>query len=54
VLIQDLFEFVRTGMSPTGKVLGEFRATGTRSVYTERVQAAGFTIHPALSQSSQG
>ena len=54
VLTQDLFEFVRTGMSPTGKVVGEFRATGTRSVYTERIQAAGYTIHPALSRTPQG
>jgi pilus assembly protein CpaF len=54
VLTQDLFEFVRTGLSPTGKVLGEFHATGTRSVYTERIQAAGYTIHPALSRVSQG
>jgi pilus assembly protein CpaF len=54
VLTQDLFEFVRTGLSPTGKVLGEFRATGTRSVYTERIQAAGLTILPVLSRSSQG
>ena len=53
-LTQDLFEFVRTGLSPTGKVLGEFHATGTRSVYTERIQAAGYTIHPALSRVSQG
>jgi pilus assembly protein CpaF len=54
VLTQDLFEFVRTGMSPIGKVLGTFHATGTRSVFTERIQAAGHTIHPALSQTSQG
>ena len=54
VLTQDLFDFVQTGVSPTGKVLGEFRATGTRSVYTERIQAAGYTIHPALSRTSQG
>jgi pilus assembly protein CpaF len=54
VLTQDLFEFVQTGVSPTGKVLGEFHATGTRSVYTERIQAAGYSIHPALSRTSQG
>ena len=41
VLMQDLFEFVQTGLSPTGKVLGEFRSTGIRSKYTDKMLAAG-------------
>jgi pilus assembly protein CpaF len=44
VLMQDLFEFVRTGLSPTGKVVGEFRATGVRSKYTEKMMAAGYPL----------
>ncbi len=44
VLMQDLFEFVRTGVSPTGKVLGEFRATGIRSKYTDKMMAAGYPL----------
>jgi pilus assembly protein CpaF len=42
VLIQDLFEYVRTGIDSEGVVTGSFRATGTRSIYTERMQTAGF------------
>jgi pilus assembly protein CpaF len=42
VLTQDLFEYVRAGIDADGIVLGSFRATGTRSTYTERMQAAGF------------
>jgi pilus assembly protein CpaF len=44
VLTQDLFEYVRSGVDPTGKVLGHFRATGTRPFYTERFEAAGFIL----------
>jgi pilus assembly protein CpaF len=42
IMLQDLFEFQRTGLSPTGKVLGQYRSTGIRSTYTERVEQAGF------------
>jgi pilus assembly protein CpaF len=42
VLTQDLFEYVRTGIDSEGVVLGSFRATGTRSIYAERMQTAGF------------
>jgi pilus assembly protein CpaF len=44
VLTQDLFEYLRTGVGPTGGVLGHFRTTGTRPFYTERFEAAGFAV----------
>jgi pilus assembly protein CpaF len=44
VMMQDLFEFKRTGIGQGGKVLGQFRFTGIRSMYTERVAAAGFRL----------
>jgi pilus assembly protein CpaF len=44
VLMEDLFEFVRTGSSPTGKVLGEFRSTGIRSKYADKMLAAGYPL----------
>jgi pilus assembly protein CpaF len=48
VLAQDLFEFVQTGMNANGMVEGYFRNTGTRSVYTERIEAAGLSLHRGL------
>ncbi len=42
IMLQDLFEFQRTGISPSGKVLGQFRSTGIRSAYTERIELGGF------------
>jgi pilus assembly protein CpaF len=47
VEMQDVYEFVRTGISPRGKVLGSFRGTGARPVCMDRLKAYG--IH--LSQS---
>src|ERR1700726_1156000 len=44
VMMQALFEFKRTGIGQGGKVLGQFRFTDIRSMYTERVAAAGFRL----------
>jgi pilus assembly protein CpaF len=44
VMMQDLFEFKRTGIGEGGKVLGQFRFTDIRSMYTDRVAAAGYRI----------
>jgi pilus assembly protein CpaF len=48
VMMQDLFEYVRTGTSPEGKVIGEFRPTGIRSFYTQRLEAAGLRVDSSL------
>jgi pilus assembly protein CpaF len=39
--LQDLFEFVQTGVDGEGIVQGHFRATGVRSRYRERLVARG-------------
>ncbi len=41
VTMQDLFEFVRTGIGSGGELLGSFRPTGIRSNYIKRFEAAG-------------
>jgi len=43
VLMQDLFEYVISGTSPTGTVVGEFRNTGINSIHTEKMLAAGYS-----------
>jgi pilus assembly protein CpaF len=50
VMMQDLFEFKRTGIGQGGKVLGQFRFTGIRSMYTDRVAAAGYRIDMSPTQ----
>jgi pilus assembly protein CpaF len=45
VLMQDLFEFIHTGLSAKGKVLGDFHATGINSIHTEKMLASGYSPH---------
>jgi pilus assembly protein CpaF len=47
VMMQDLFEFKRTGVNSAGKVVGSFRATGIRSAYAERIEIGGYRL-PSL------
>jgi pilus assembly protein CpaF len=47
IMMQDLFEFVRTGTGPDGRILGEFRSTGIRSSYAHQIEIAGFKLDPA-------
>ncbi len=46
IMMQDLYEFARTGISAEGEVLGSFRASGIRSTYTRRLEAAGIRADP--------
>jgi pilus assembly protein CpaF len=41
IQIQDLFEFVQTGIAPDGRVAGQFRTTGLRTRFFDRLVAAG-------------
>ncbi|HZO82647.1 MAG TPA: CpaF family protein [Candidatus Binataceae bacterium] len=44
IMMQDLFEFVRSGIDASGKVLGEYRSTGIRSTYAQRIELAGYKL----------
>jgi pilus assembly protein CpaF len=44
ITMQDIFVFERTGISPQGKVMGRFRATGIRPKCTDRIAASGITL----------
>jgi len=44
VTMQDLFVFERTGLSPDGRVLGEFRATGVHPACAELLEASGVPL----------
>jgi pilus assembly protein CpaF len=48
VMMQDLFEFKRTGVGPGGQVLGNFVAAGIRSTYSQRLEAAGLRLDGRL------
>jgi pilus assembly protein CpaF len=42
IMMQDLFEFVRADTTEAGKINGNFHATGIRSMYTQRLEIAGY------------
>ena len=44
ITMQEIFVFERLGISPEGKVLGRFRATGVRPKVAERLKASGIHL----------
>jgi pilus assembly protein CpaF len=46
--IQDLFVFERKGISPSGRVLGSFRATGVRPLAIGRLKACGIELPESI------
>jgi pilus assembly protein CpaF len=50
VMMQDLYEFVRTGITSTGKIVGTFRPTGIRSTYMAQLEQAGYRSERASNE----
>src|SRR5712692_5045382 len=48
VELQELFTFERLGVTPSGKVLGKFRATGARPIAMERLKACGIHLSDSI------
>jgi len=44
VSMQDVFVFEKHGISPEGRVLGTFTATGIRPKFADKLQASGISI----------
>jgi pilus assembly protein CpaF len=44
VSLQDVFVFDRQGISPDGRVMGAFTATGVRPNFSERLNASGISV----------
>src|SRR5271163_4118893 len=48
ITLQDIFVFEKRGISPEGKVLGRFAATGIRPKFYEKLLAAGIRLRADL------
>jgi pilus assembly protein CpaF len=48
ITLQDIFVFEKRGVSPDGKVLGRFAATGIRPKFYEKLLAAGIRLSPDI------
>jgi pilus assembly protein CpaF len=53
ITMQDIFVFDKTGLSPDGKVIGQFRATGIRPKASERLSASGIELPMELFEHHQ-
>ncbi len=48
ITMQEIFRFVRTGVGPRGEVVGQFRPTGIRPRFSERLEQYGFKLPPHI------
>jgi pilus assembly protein CpaF len=48
ITMQEIFQYERLGIGEDGEVLGQYRATGIRPRFTERLRAAGIELPTAL------
>ena len=48
VEMQDIYEFERSGVSPRGKVLGRFHASGARPICLDRLKAYGIHLSTSI------
>ena len=48
VTLQDIFVFDRLGIGPHGRVLGRFRATGARPMFSEQLIASGIEVPESI------
>jgi pilus assembly protein CpaF len=48
ITMQEIFLFEKIGVTPDGKVLGRFRATGVRPKCCERLKASGIHLPPDM------
>lgn len=48
VTIQDIFVFEKRGLTPDGRVVGRFAATGIRPKFYEKLLSAGIRLRPDL------
>jgi len=44
IVMQDIFTYEKMGVSPDGKVLGEFKATGVRPKFAEKLRVSGVEL----------
>ncbi len=48
IIMSDIFKFVQTGVSSEGAVIGDFKPTGIRPMFSPRLEAVGFKLGAEL------
>jgi len=54
IMMQDLYEFVRTDTGSDGSIIGTYKANGIRSSYAKRLEIAGFKTDARLIRGAEG
>ncbi len=44
IVMTDIYKYIQTGVSPTGEVIGEFKPTGIRPMFSPRLEAVGYRL----------
>ena len=48
IVMSDIFKYEQTGISPEGDILGYFRPTGIRPMFSQRLEAVGYKLSAEL------
>ncbi|MCY1127004.1 ATPase, T2SS/T4P/T4SS family [Frigidibacter sp. RF13] len=48
ISMQEIFRYERLGLTPEGKIIGRFTATGVRSAYADRFKQWGYDLPPSI------
>ena len=48
VTAQEIYRFRRRGVSPEGRIIGQYEATGVRPAFTERLRISGIELPPRM------
>ncbi|EPX87570.1 Flp pilus assembly protein, ATPase CpaF [Rubellimicrobium thermophilum DSM 16684] len=54
ISMQEIFRFQRVGLTPEGKIIGHFTATGVRSHYSERFRLWGYDLPASIYEPFRG
>ena len=48
IVMTDIFKFEQTGVTPDGSILGQFKPTGIRPMFSPRLEAVGYRLSAEL------
>ena len=48
VTTQEIYRFKRRGVTPEGKIIGQYEATGVRPTFTDRLRISGIELPPRM------
>jgi len=53
VTTQEIYRFKRRGVTPEGRIIGQFEATGVRPQFTDRLRVSGIELPPRMFEGSE-